>query len=325
MIRRRTLVAGLAAAPAFTVLPRRSAGQPAAGTVARVGVLTTEPGPVYAAFREALVAHGHVEGQGLRLEPRFHRGALDRVPGQAAELAALQVQVIATVGGVLARMAREATTGIPIVFAVTADPVATRLVSNAQRPGGLMTGATSFDPSLPADQVRLLKAVMPGMTRLAILRETGLLDVLPNAYRAAAEAQGLRAQLVAVQGPAPDLDAAFATMRQEGAEALIAMEEPVISLRAARIAEMATAARLPTLYSRDWAMRGPMLAYGTSLAAAARRMGGLVDRILRGALPGDLAVEVARQRELVVNQGVARAVGVAIPPAVLARADRVVD
>jgi putative ABC transport system substrate-binding protein len=210
------------------------------------------------------------------------------------------------------------------VIVVVVDPVPS-LVTDAKRPGGNLTGATTFDPEQAQTQIRLLKEALPGITRLAILADAGTGGVLPELNRVAAEAEGLRPQIIRLRGPMPDLDAAFAAMKDERADAALGVEEPILFAHGRRIAEMAAAARLPTMFVRDLAETGPLLAYGTSLVAAAQHSAGIVDRILKGAQPGDMPVDVIKRPELVVNNRVARAIGVTIPPAVLARAANVIE
>ena len=279
--------------------------------------------PSFAAFQEGMGEIGHVEGRTFKMEARFAAGQLDRLPDLAAELVALRVDVIAVIGAVAFSAVVRATSDIPIVFTIVLDPVAAGMVGNADRPGGNTTGVTSFDPEQARSQIRILKQALPGLSRLAILGDAGVPDTLADLNRAAAEALGLRPQVVLLRG-VDDLDGAFAAFRDEGAGALLSLEVPRTSTYGGRIAELAAAARLPTMFGRDLARYGPMLAYGTSLAAAARRMAGMVDRILDGARPGDLPVERVVRRELVVNLEVARQIGVIIPPELLARADQVI-
>jgi putative ABC transport system substrate-binding protein len=328
MVPRRHLLAALAAAPGAAAAPLRSAGQQAAAPApdARVGVLVAGgPGPGYVAFLRGLADLGYAEGWNLRLEARFAESRFDRLPDLAAELAALRPDAIAAIGAPAARPAARVAAGVPVVFAVVIDPVGAGLVVDPQRPGGNLTGATSFDPAEPGRQVGLLREALPGLARLAILAEAGIAGSLTEATGAAAEAAGLRPLVVELRGAAPDLDAAFAAVAEARAGALLGLTVPAVFAHARRIAEMAAAARLPAMFGPDLADRGPMLAYGTGLAAVTRHAAGMVDRVLRGARPGEMPVETVARPELVVNLRVARAIGVAVPPAVLARADRVVE
>lgn len=318
MITRRTL-----SLSALCLPPALVQGQ--APRVPRVGLITTFPGPAFATFRDGLAEAARTEGRAIALEARFHEAVPGRIPQLAAELLAQGVEAIVAVGGFAVRAIRDVARDIPILFAATADPVTTGLVQDARRPGGTVTGVTTDDPGLPAAHVQLLRDLVPGLERIAILREAGLLEAVPARYRAAAEQAGLRPAFVSLRGPEPDLDAAFAELRLGDAQALIGLEEPVISLRARRIAEMAAAARLPLVYGRDWAGLGPLAGYGTSLAAGMRELVGMVTRVLRGEQPGELPVMTVNRRELVINLAVARTVGLNVPPAVLARATRAAE
>jgi putative ABC transport system substrate-binding protein len=292
---------------------------------ARLGVLLTGSAshPTYAALREGLVALGRSEGRDIVLEPRFAEGRIDRLPRLAAELAAAPVDVIAAIGAVHCRAALQAAPGIPVVFAVVLDPVAVGLVETADRPGGSATGVTNFDPGQAREELRLLRQVVPRLRRVAVLDDAGVPDALPRAAIAAAEAEGLQARLHLPREPG-EIDAAFAPMGEARAEALVALGVPIVNTHGARIAALALAARLPCLFARDGAGFGPLLAYGTSFAAAVRHMAGMVDRVLRGECPAEMPVMRVVRPELVVNLSVAQEIGVTIPSDVVARASKVV-
>jgi putative ABC transport system substrate-binding protein len=279
--------------------------------------------PSFSAFCEGLGALGYIEGQTFAMEARFAVGQLDGLLGLAEELVALGVDVIAVIGAVTLQAVRRATSDIPVVFTIVLDPVAAGLVNDAQRPGGNATGVTNFDPAQARTQIRILKQTVPDLSRLAILGDAGVPDTLPNLYTVEAEAAGLHPQVVLLRG-AEDIEEAFAAFRSEGADALLSLEVPRTSTHGGKIAERAVSARLPTMFGRDLARHEPLLAYGTSLAAAARRMAGMVDRILKGAKPGDMPIEQVTQPELIVNLTVARRIGITIPPEVLATADQVI-
>ncbi len=295
------------------------------GAEPRIGVLLTDDAahPNYAALREGLAAHGRIDGQNIVIEPRFAEGRLDRLPRLAAELAALPVDIIAAIGAVHCRAAQQAAPNIPIVFAVVLDPVAVGLVAHADRPGGNTTGVTNFDPAQAWEELRLLGALIPKMQRVAILGDAGAPDALPRAACAAAKAQGLQAQLLLISGP-EELDGAFAAMRDARADALVALGVPIVNTHGAHIAALARAARLPTMFARDGAKFGPLLAYGTSFAAAVRHMSGMIDRVLCGACPGEISVARVFQPELVVNVAVAREIGISIPSGFAEPADHVI-
>ena len=299
---------------------------PLKGSAARIGVLLTDDAahPNYAALREGLAAHGYIDGQGIVIEPRFAEGRIDRLPRLAAELATLPVDIIAAIGAVHCRAAQQVASHIPIVFAVVVDPVAVGLVANADRPGGNATGVTNFDPAQAREELRLLGTLIPKMQRVAILGDAGVPDALPRAACAAAEAQGLQAQLFLVSGP-EELEGAFSAMRDACADALVALGVPIVSTHGTHIAALARAARLPAMFARDGAKFGPLLAYGTSFAAAVRQMSEMIDRVLRGECPGEIPVASVFQPELVVNLVVAREIGITVPSEFVARAVHVID
>ena len=277
------------------------------------------------AFRDGLANLGYVEGRDIIIEPRFAEGRLERLPELAAELVRLNVDVIALAGAVTARAAKKATTNIPIVFAVVVDPVADDVVASLERPGGNVTGITSLDPQQPRKQLELLKEAIPGLVRVALLGDQGVSDFLLKANEEQARALGLQPQGLKVAGPTPDLEGALAAARKERADAVLILEEPIVVVHRKRIAELAATYRLPTMFPGEWADAGGLIAYGTSIIEAAGRMAAYVDRILKGAKPGDLAVEVLTRKRLIINLKTAREIGVTIPPEVLKRADQVIQ
>jgi putative tryptophan/tyrosine transport system substrate-binding protein len=292
----------------------------------RVGLLLAgdRSYPSYAAFVEGLRDLGYVEGQTVEVEARFAEGQHERLPGLAAELVALHPDVLAVVGAVTFFAAREVAGSTPIVFAVVLDAVEAGLVGDADRPGGTITGATSYDPDQVRRQVEFLKHILPGLSQLAILGDADVPEFMGEQARTTAAAGGLHADVRLLSG-SDDVISSIAAFRREGAGALLVLEVPRTSTQGRPIAALAHEARLPTMFGRDLARVGPMLAYGTSLATAARRMAGLVDRILQGETPGDLPIERVIEPELVVNLKVARDLGIRIPPELLAQAAQVVE
>ena len=284
-----------------------------------------QPSPPLQAFQQGLANLGYVEGRDIIIELRFAGGRLERLPELAAELVRLNVDIIALVGAVTARAAKKATTKIPIVFAMVVDPVADDVVANLERPGGNVTGITSFDPQQPRKQLELLKEAIPGLVRVALLGDQGVSDFLLKANEKQARALRLQPELLRVKGPTPDLEGAFAAMKKERADALLVLEEPINAAYRKQIAQLAAMHRLPTMFPGDRADAGGLIAYGTSVDEAARNMAGYVDKILKGAKPGDLAVEVLTRHRLIINLKTAREIGVTIPPQVLKRADQVIQ
>jgi putative ABC transport system substrate-binding protein len=300
-------------------------GQPRVA-IPRVGLLAAgdRSYPSVAAFVDGLARLGYLQDRSIRLDTSFAEGRLDRLPALALEMARHRPDVIATIGAVTFHAVREATTDIPIVFGVVLDAVEAGIVADAERPGGNVTGATSFDPGQSARQIGLLKRTLPSLERLAILGDAGVPPILAQRATAAADAEGLQST-VRLLGAPEDVVSAVGQSRADGAQALLVLEVPRTSTHAALIVSHAHAAGLPTMFGLDLARASPMLAYGTSLAGAARRMASLVDRILRGARPGDLPVQTVAEPALVVNARVARKLGVPIPSDVLMQASRVVD
>jgi putative ABC transport system substrate-binding protein len=300
--------------------------QPAAH-IPRVGFLTPldRSAPHFEAFRQGLADLGYVEGRNIAIEPRFAEGQYERFPDLLAELVRLKVDIIAVTGAVTARAAKKAITDIPIVFAVVVDPVADNVVPGLERPGGNITGATSFDPQQAKKQLELLKEVMPGLRRVALLGDLGVSEALIKASEAQARAAGLQTQRLRVAAPSPDLEGTFTALKQEHADALLILEEPVVGVHAKRIAELAARDRLPTMFAPSRVGAGGLIAYGTSQVEAIRRMAAYVDKVLKGAKPGELSVETVTRYELIVNLKTAREIGVTIPPEVIKRADRVIQ
>ncbi len=311
------LFVGVGVAPAMTQQPAR---------IPRVGFLNPldRTAPHFEAFRRGLADLGYVEGRNVVIEPRFAEGQYDRFPALLAELVGLKVDVIAVTGAVTARAAKAAVTDVPIVFAVVVDPVADHVVPSLERPGGNLTGTTSFDPGQARKQLELLKEAIPGVTRVALLGDRGVSEALIAAAEAQARAMGLQSQRFRVAAPNPDLEGAFAAMKQQHADALLVLEEPLVGVHAKRIAELAARDRLPTVFSPSRVSAGGLLAYGTSQVESIRRMAVYVDKVLKGARPGDLSVETVAPYELIVNLKTARNIGVTLPPELLHRADRLI-
>lgn len=292
--------------------------------VARIGIIVAGPARPIEGFKEGLAEAGWVEGRNVSFELRAAQGQLDRLPGFAAEMVGLDVDVIAVIGAITVRVVRQATSTIPIVFSVVVEPVGDGLATDLRRPGGNVTGVTSFDPDQARTQLELLELVKPSLVRVAILSDRGVSECLSRSNREAARLLGMAPQVLRVAGPAPDYEAAFASMDRERAEALVVLEEPINAACREQIADLALAHRLPTVFPREQADAGGLFGYGTSLRAAARAMAPNVDRILKGARPGDLPIEAARRHELVVNRSTAAKLGVTVPPDLLARADEII-
>jgi len=295
--------------------------------VPRVGFLTTlgSSSPTFEAFRQGLSELGYVENENVVIEPRFADGQYARFPELTTELIRLKVDVIALLGAVTARAVKKIVSDLPVVFAIVVDPVADAVVTNMEHPGGNITGATTFDPQQPRKQLQLLKEAIPGVKRVGILGDEGISQALMNANEEQARALGLETQRSRVVAPNPDFEGVFAVFGAGHVDAVLVLEEPVPVIHAKRIAELAAEYRIPTMFSPVRADAGGLIAYGTSLNEGMRRMGTYVDKILKGAKPGDLPVERVTRYELIVNLNTARQIGVTIPAEILKRADRIIE
>jgi putative ABC transport system substrate-binding protein len=307
-----------------------SAQQPA--KVQRIGILDIlAPKPAtpripIEIIRKALADLGYVEGRNIVIEIRWPEDdRLDRLPEAAAVLVSLKPAVILAIGATAASAAKGATTDIPIVFGLVVDPVAYGQVANLDRPGGNVTGFTTFDPQQPRKQLEILKEAIPGLARVAILGDTGTASALIEAHEVAARALGLQIQPLKVERANPDFEGAFEAAKKQGAGAVIVFSTPVTSPNRKRIIELAIKHRLPTLSPRDHADAGGLISYGTGLSEAIRRTATYADKILKGAKPADLPVETLLQHELVINLKAARDLGLTIPPSILVKASQVVQ
>ena len=222
--------------------------------------------------------------------------------------------------------AKNATKTIPIVMGPAADPVGSGLVASLARPGGNVTGLTSLSVELSAKRLEVALEIVPGASRVAILGTgTAASDLYVRETQAAAQARGVRLHVVSAPSPA-ELDGAFSTIARERPAALIVLPSPLFFGERGRLAALAVTHRLPTVYtSREWVEAGGLIAYGASSSDLFRRAAGYVDRILKGARPGDLPIEQPTKFDLVVNARTAKALGLTIPPAVLARADEIIQ
>jgi putative ABC transport system substrate-binding protein len=332
VIDRRTLVG--AASGVLLTLPLAVEAQQAT-KIARIGYLSpnlaTANPRLFEGFRQGMRDLGYVEGRNLLIEFRSAEGNPERLPAVAAELVALKVDVIVTAAGTLSALAaKQATQTISVVFVAVGEPVASGLVGNLARPGGNVTGLSLLFPELASKSLELLKQAVPGVSRLAVLWQTGALpergarDLLKG-MDAAAAALGVRLQVVQARGP-EDFDRAFSDMAKERAEALNVPSTPVFSSGRKRLAELAAQNRMPTVFSfREYVDAGGLMSYGPDLADMSRHSATYVDRILNGANPGDLPVEQPTKFELVINLRTAKQLGLTIPQSLLARADEVIQ
>jgi len=271
------------------------------------------------AFLQGLRERGWIEGQNIVFERRYHGASRDRAAEYAADLVGLKVDVIFAVA-TGAYAAAKATRTLPVVFVGITDPVASGLVASLARPGGNVTGLSNAGIDLLPKRLELLKAAVPGATRVAILGnpEHRLYSQMRNDVERTGRAVGLKPSFIEVREPA-DFEGAFTLMTKGSAEALIVLEHPTLAVQWTRIIELAAKHRLPAMYEwRHWAESGGLMSYGTDYADLYRRAASYVDKILRGAKPADLPVEQPTKFELVINLKTAKALGLTIPPSVLA-------
>jgi putative tryptophan/tyrosine transport system substrate-binding protein len=327
-IRRRDFISLLGGAAGAWPLAAR-AQQPA--RFPRIGILWPNPvtasGHFVDAFRQGLGELGYIEGRNMTIEFRTAEGTVERLPDLAAELVRLPVEVILTATSPTIRAAQQATRTIPIVMGNSQDPVSEGFVASLARPGGNITGLTLFSPDIAAKRLQLVKEVAPTPTRVAILwyADDPALALALREMRAAAQMLQLEFRSLGVRGPS-DFEPAFRSATQDGAGALVVLEDNLTFRHRAEIAILANHYRLPTMFGlRDYAQAGGLITYGPNLAHMSRRAAAYVDKILKGAKPADLPVEQPTRFELVINLKTAKATGIDIPATVLARADEVIE
>jgi putative ABC transport system substrate-binding protein len=280
-----------------------------------------------AAFEARLQEHGWAEGRNLAVERRYADGRFERLPGLAAELVRLKVDVLVVAGAPAAHAAKQATGSIPIVMTNAADPVGTGLVASLAQPGGNVTGLSDFNAGVVTKRLEILREVVPAASRVAVLwnpaNPTNPLQL--NLTRTAAGALGVTLLSLEATGPA-DIERAFAGLARERPDALLVVGDPMLGSHRKLIVDLAIRHRLASIFSsRQHVDAGGLLSYGTSFADLYRRAATYVDKILRGARPADLPVEQPTTFELVVNLRTARALGVTVPPSVLLRADQLIE
>ncbi len=278
------------------------------------------------AFRQGLRELGYVENQNIAIELRYSAGRDERLRGLAAELVALKVDVIVTWGTPAARAAKAATRTIPIVTAALIDPVGTGLVASLARPGGNLTGVTSGGAELSGKSLELLKEVVPGVTRIAVLWNPAnpVTPVMFRETQVAADSLKVKLQSVRVSDP-NDFDSAFAAITQERRGALLVLQDTMLQAHRRWILDFVGKNRLPAMYERKaWVDDGGLMSYGVSFPSNFRRAAAYVDKILKGTKPADLPVENPTRFELILNMKTAKALGLTIPQSVLIRVDQVI-
>src|SRR4030095_10336421 len=298
--------------------------------VQRIGYLTSNTSsaelPRFDAFRQGLRDLGHVEGQNIAIEYRHAEGKFDRLPGFAAELVGLKVDVLVGVTTNAVVAAKEATRTIPIVFIGVSDPVAAELVDSLARPGGNLTGFTNIAPVLSGKRLELLMETVPKLSRVAVLWDPQSPGSVPQWKESELAATELGLQLYSMEASTVDeYEGAFKKAVKARSGAVAVTLNPVSNSNQKPIADLATTNRLPTMVARgDYVDNGCMMSYGPSYVAEGRDAARYVDKILKGTKPPDLPVEQPMKFELIINLKTARQIGLTIPPNVLARADKVI-
>src|SRR5262252_2208990 len=325
---RSTIGLMLPLALSILVAPRAAHAQPS-GKGFRVGVLLpASPGlPVHQAFQQRLQELGYVEGQNLVLDIRAAEGQFERLPGLAAELVRLNVDVIVASGPeALLRAARGATDTIPIVMSARDyDPIALGYVAGLARPGGNITGVVQQRLEVVAKQLELLKEALPTVARVAVLWDDASADQR-RAAEAAARSVGVELQAVELRPPPDEFANAFAAAVQGQVEALIVLASPIFWQQHEHILDLVTKSRLPAMFGiADFARAGGLMAYDVNNIELWRHAADYVDKILKGAKPADLPVEQPTKFEFVINLKTAKALGLTIPPHLLVLADEVIQ
>jgi putative ABC transport system substrate-binding protein len=318
----------LALVLAVLVAPSLVAHAQPGAKVARLGVLLFETPTTNANF-PALVAGlrdlGYVEGRNLAFEFRYADGHPERIRDLAVQTVALKPDVIVALGGDMVQPLKEATTTIPVVMLTSQDPVEAGVVASFGRPGGNMTGVAFVSSETAGKRLQLLKEEIPSVTRVAVLWSPDHPDGEYRNAEAAARQLGLQLQSLEVRRPS-DFDGAFEAATRARAEALMIVSSRLMNLNRARISEFAVKHRLPVVSGwGPWVRAGGFLSYGPDLDALVRRAATHVDKILKGARPGELPIEQPTKFELVINTKTARALGLTIPPSLLGRADQVIE
>jgi putative tryptophan/tyrosine transport system substrate-binding protein len=324
-VKRRAFIAGLGSAAAWPLGARAQQSE----RIARIGYLGLTSASQHAvridAFRMGLRNLGYVEGRNLQIEFRFAEGDNDRLPGLATELIGLNVDVILTYAtGVQA--ARRATATIPIVMATYGDAVAAGIVTSLARPGGNVTGLTFFSPELMAKRLELLKEVVPSVNRVGILliRDTETNARMLEVMESTAKALRVELQPFEARGPV-DFESVFSAWADKQIGAIVVGDHAFLVTNTDAIAALAAKHRLPSIGPLELAASGGLMAYGVNFTDMYRRAAVIVDKILKGAKPGDIPVEQAVKFVTIINLKTAKAIGIETPTSFLLRADEVIE
>ena len=317
---------GGAAAALLSRWPRAASAQQSAKT-ARIGVLASSPLPPLQRFSRKLQEYGYVEGQNIRFEYRFVEGRDDLYPALAAELVALPVDIMVTWGAPAAVAAKRATRTIPIVMGAIGDPISIGVVSNLARPDGNITGFAAQNLELEVKRLELLKDLLPRLSRVGILANATnpFLEVLMKKLRPTAGQLQVALELFEVRN-SDEIGSVLIRLDQARPDGVLVSPDLLLLTKRAEIAASLTKSNLPAVYPfREYAPAGGLIVHGANLGVLFERAAGYVDRILKGAKPADLPVQLATEFELIINLKTASALGLTIPPTLLARADEVIE
>jgi putative tryptophan/tyrosine transport system substrate-binding protein len=326
-VKRREFITLFGSAAAWPLAARAQQ----AGKVYRIGMLemtsaTLDVANVYA-LRAGLQQLGYFEGQNLVIEYRSADGRDDRLPGLARELLALKVDVIVTRGTPAAKAAKNATSTVPVVMAASGDPLGTGLVASLSRPGGNITGLSAIVGELAPKRLELIREIVPGLARIAVLANTSNDAVRRDwaVIEAAARSLSVQSQLLDLR-KSDALGPTFNDASARRADALVVVIDAITLVNRQRIVDLAMKYRMPAIYSsREFVDIGGLISYGVSYPDLYRRVATYVDKILKGTKPADLPVEQPTKLELVINLKTAMALGLTVPPTLLARADEVIE
>jgi putative ABC transport system substrate-binding protein len=325
MMKRRTFIVALGGAAAWPVMGRaqQTAKIPAVGFL--VSGAPSTHGPWFAALAQRLRELGWIEGRTIAIEYRWAEGRPERFAEIATEYVRLKVDVIVTLG-IAALAAKQATSVIPIVFGAASDPLGTGLVASLARPGGNVTGLSVEASDLASKRLELLREIFPAVRRLAIIGSVEYAATVLEMGEAQAAARTLGLEVTTLEiRRVEDIVPAFEALKG-GADALYVCTDPVLASHRIRVNTLANVARLPTITAfREWVEAGSLMSYGPNVPDLFRRAGDYVDKILRGAKPGDLPVEQPTKFDFIINLTTAKALGLEISPSLLARADEVIE
>jgi putative tryptophan/tyrosine transport system substrate-binding protein len=323
-VKRREFIGLLGGAAAW---PLTASAQRAEGKLVTIGILAIEPWPSIDAFRHALDARGYIEGKNVRFVYRYAKGHKERLPELANELVGLNVDVIFTWRTDAVLAAKQATATIPIVMGVIGDPIGSGIVTNLARPGGNITGCSLRVAELEGKRLQLLKEVVPGLSRVAILLNptNHYMPLVRESVRKGAEVMHLSLAFYEVYDTIT-LDAAFVTLTKDRPNAFLVPADTFLVSHRSRIAQFAIENKLPSIYTfREYIEAGGLIAYAPNYPDLFRRAASYVDKVLKGAKPGELPIERPDTFQLFVNLKTARALGLTVPRTLLAIADEVIE